>query len=381
MEGLLRAPVVPASSGESPHPPARRRARLSWRLVTLAGIDVRIHVTFLLLIALVALGSTAPGGPGLASGLSWLFALFACVVVHELSHSYVARRNGIPVVSIDLLPIGGVSRMGRLPEDPGVELRMAAAGPAASVALGVVFAAAAALSGAAIWPPSLTGGGLLARLAWANLLLAGFNLLPAFPLDGGRVLRAALEEHRDRAAATHLAARVGRLFAAAMIAGGLLVNLWLVLIGVFIYFGSWAEESATLVHELVKDLRVRDVMIDPGVLLTTTTPAQAVGETVWHSAQREFAVVTPAGAYAGLVSATALLDAEGRATVGEVVSRDAAHLSPGDPLEESGLLSGDVDVAAVVAEGRVVGLARSADAMALAQRLLRSSTAARRRAA
>ena len=195
------------------------------------------------------------------------------------------------------------------------------------------------------------------------------------------MLRAALEEHRDRAAATHLAARIGRLFAAAMIAAGLLINFWLVLIGVFIYFGSWAEESATLVHELVKDLRVRDVMIDPGVLLTTTTPALAVGETLWHSAQREFAVVTPAGAYAGLVSATALLDAEGRATVGEVVSPNAAHLSPGDPLEESGLLSGDVDVAAVVAEGRVVGLARSADAMALAQRLLRSSTAARRRAA
>jgi Zn-dependent protease len=350
-------------------------------LVTLGGIEVRIHVTFLLLVALVALGSTAPGGPGLTSGMSWLFALFACVVLHELAHSYVARRNGIPVVSIDLLPIGGVSRMGRLPEDPGVELRMAAAGPAASIALGALFAAVAVLSGTAMWPPGLYDGGLVARLAWANLLLAAFNLLPAFPLDGGRVLRAVLEAHRDRAAATHLAARVGRIFAAAMIAGGLVVNLWLVVIGVFVYFGSWAEESATLVHELVKDLRVRDVMIEPGVVLTTSTPARAAGETLWRGAQREFAVVTPANAYVGLVSATALLDAERRATVGEVADQAAVQLSPGDPLEESGLLSGDVDVAAVVSEGRVVGLARSADATALAQRLLRASTATGRRAA
>ena len=173
----------------------------------MAGVDIRIHATFLLLVALVALGSTAPEGPGLVASLVWLAAIFTCVVVHELAHSLVARRNGIPIVEIELLPIGGVSKMERSPEDPRVELRIAAAGPAASVALGAVFAGIALLAGVPMWPPTLYGGGFLARLSWVNLLLAGFNLAPALPLDGGRVLRALLEQKTDRQRATHVAAR------------------------------------------------------------------------------------------------------------------------------------------------------------------------------
>ena len=174
--------------------------------------------SFLILVALVALAATEKEGPTLASSTSWLVALFACVVAHELGHSLVARRNGIETVEIELLPIGGISKLARDPEDPGVELRVAIAGPIVSVALGVVFALAAVAARVEMWPPTLYGGGFVARLAWVNLLLAAFNLLPALPLDGGRVLRAMLEQHTDRERATRLAARVARVVAIAMIA-------------------------------------------------------------------------------------------------------------------------------------------------------------------
>jgi Zn-dependent protease len=345
----------------------------------LAGVDLRIHASFLVLVALVALGSTAPEGPGLVAGLAWLVALFACVVVHELAHSLVARRHGIPIVEIELLPIGGVSKMERSPEDPRVELRIAVAGPVASLALAAVFAAVALLVGVSMWPPTLYGGGFVARLSWVNLMLAGFNLLPALPLDGGRVLRAVLEQRTDRQHATHLAARVGRWFAGAMIAAGLLFNLWLLFIGVFVYVGSWAEEAAAMVHERIKDLAVRDVMIQEPIVLPDAMPATRASEAIRRSRQRELPVVDQAGTYVGLVTADALLSAPPGARVAEVTDVAAPTLAPGDLLESSGLLSGLL-AAAVVTDGRVIGLARSADAARVVERMVaQAGTAARPR--
>jgi Zn-dependent protease len=344
-----------------PHGGAPRR-RLSVRLVTVAGVEIRVHATFLALVALVALGSTVPDGPGLFAGLAWLVALFSCVVAHELAHSLVARRNGIPVIEIELLPIGGVSKMARLPDDPQVELRIAAAGPAASVALGAAFASLAVLVGASLWPPTLYGGAWLARLAWVNVILAAFNLLPALPLDGGRVLRAVLEQRSDREQATRTAARVGRFFASLMIAAGVLVNLWLLIIGVFVYLGSVAEEAAATLHGLTKDLRVRDVMIREPIVIVAGTPAGDAAASVWRGAQREFPVVTADGICVGLVTAGMLLDADPATPVGEIADTTAPVLSPDDPLEESGLLDRLPLAAPVVVGGAVVGLARSADA-------------------
>jgi stage IV sporulation protein FB len=345
-----------------------------------AGIDIRIHVSFLLLVVLVAIGSAAPEGPGVVAGLLWLVVLFACVVVHELAHDVVARRHGIEVVEIELLPIGGISKLARPPEDPAVELRIAAAGPAMSLVLGMGFAAAGVLAGVTMWPPTLYGGGFLARLSWVNVLLAGFNLLPALPLDGGRILRAVLEQRTDRERATRAAARTGRLLASLMIAVGVFVNLWLIVIGVFVYVGSWAEEAAATIHERVKGLRVSDVMISDPVVLTQVTPTAAVVEALWHGAQREFPVVTPQGGYAGLVSAQELLEAGPACQVGDVADVAAPTLSPDDAVETSGLLGGELAAAAVVSEGRVVGLARAADAVLVVRGLIGQSSARPREA-
>jgi Zn-dependent protease len=342
---------------------------MSMRVATVAGIQIRIHATFLILVALVALGATAEEGPGLASALIWLAALFTCVVVHELAHSLVARHNGIPIVEIELLPIGGISKMARSPEDPRVELRIAIAGPVVSILLAAVFAGLATLAGVSMWPPTLYGGGFLARLSWVNLLLAGFNLVPALPLDGGRVLRAVLEQRTDRERATRAAARAGRLFASAMIAAGLLFDIWLLVIGVFVYLGSWAEEAAASLHERVKDLRVSDVMIREPVCVSPDASVNELTSGLWSTAQREFPVVAADGTYVGLVSADALLRAAPHALVGAVAGRPAV-LSPGDSLENTGLLSGEVDSAAVVSGGRVVGLARAVDAALVVRQVL-----------
>ncbi len=243
------------------------------------------------------------------SSLSWLVALFACVVAHELGHSLVARRNGIETVEIELLPIGGVSKLARNPEDPRVELRIAIAGPIVSVVLGVVFAFAALAAGVEMWPPTLYGGGFVARLAWVNLLLAGFNLLPALPLDGGRVLRAMLEQHTGRERATRLAARVARGVAIAMIAVGFVLNVWLVLIGAFVYFASSAEEKAATIHERVKDRHVSDVMIQNPICVPPDTPVAQLLGVMSTTAQRDFPVVAADGAYVGLLRAGVLLHA------------------------------------------------------------------------
>jgi len=296
--------------------------------------------------------------------------------VHELAHSLVAIRHGIPIVEIELLPIGGVSKMERNPEDPAVELRIAIAGPAASVALSTFFASAALLARAPMWPPTLYGGAFLARLAWVNLLLAAFNLIPALPLDGGRVLRAFLEERTDRQHATQVAARAGRMFGSAMIAFGLFFDIWLVLIGVFVYFGSWAEESAVVAHELLKGLVVRDVMIRDPLVVRDTMPTSEASEDLWHSAQRDVPVIDGSSSYIGLVTAETLLRAPDGSIVAEVANTHAPVLAPDDPLETSGLLSGDVPAAAVVDAGHVVGLARAQDAALVTRELLRRPTGA-----
>jgi hypothetical protein len=239
-----------------------------------------------------------------------------------------------------------------------------------SIVLGIAFGAAALLAGVSMWPPTLYGGGFLARLSWVNLLLAGFNLLPALPLDGGRILRAELEQRTDRERATRAAARVGRLFATLMMAAGLLVNVWLLVIGVFVYLGSWAEETAATIHERIKGLRVSDVMISDPIVLAQASPTAVVVEALWHSAQREFPVVTEQGGYAGLVTAEALLAAPRGSTVADMTDTSAPTLEPDDEVETSGLLSGEIEAAAVVREGAVVGLARAADAELAARGLV-----------
>ncbi len=346
------------------------RRDLSFPIGRVCGIQLRVHVTFFLIVLLFALGSTAPGGPGLLGGMVWLVIIFTCVLIHELSHSLVARRRGATVKGIVLLPIGGVSQLENLPESPSDEFAIAVVGPLASFAVGAVAAVAAAALKVPLWPIDLYNGPLLPRTAWFNVIIGAFNLLPAFPMDGGRVLRSLLERRMSLEAATRLAARIGRVFAGLMVVGGVFFNIWFVLIGLFVFFGASSEEAATIIHARIKDLLVRDVMVTDPATVDASTPVGYILDMTRHTSQREFPVIE-AGRYVGMAVADALIAVPPQAPVGHVTDRACPAVSPMDPLEKV-----EVEVlgpsgrpaAAVVAEGRVVGLLTQADIGRLVRR-------------
>ena len=186
----------------------------SWKLVEVAGIGVYVHATFLLLIGFVGLSHWRQGQTvdAVLGGVGFILALFACVVLHEFGHALMARRYGIKTRDITLYPIGGVARLERMPDDPRQELRVALAGPAVNVVLATALFAALQLAG--LWRPlgelSVTTGSFLERLMIVNILLATFNMLPAFPMDGGRVLRALLATRMEYTRATQIAATLGQ---------------------------------------------------------------------------------------------------------------------------------------------------------------------------
>src|SRR4026208_1102467 len=188
---------------------------MSWSLpiFRIAGIQLRIHITFLLLIGWLAAGYYAQGGSAMALGrILFVLVLFLCVVLHEFGHAIAAKNFGINTPDITLLPIGGVARLERMPDEPRQELIIALAGPLVNVviALGLFVAGG---SQALLNPSTVEGGGLVAQLLTINIMLVLFNLLPAFPMDGGRVLRALLATRLSYARATQVGATGGQGFA------------------------------------------------------------------------------------------------------------------------------------------------------------------------
>jgi Zn-dependent protease len=221
----------------------------SWRIGSIAGISVYVHWTFLILLAFISFSGLSAGGThGMALELLTILMLFGIVVLHEASHALAARHFGIDTRDITLYPIGGVARLERMPSRPVEEIVVAAAGPAMNVAL----ASAAFLIGQL--PVAAPAAWLLSRLVIINVALAIFNLLPAFPLDGGRVLRALLALRIDYVRATSIAARIGRGMAVLFGILGLFGNPNLLLIAVFVWMAAGSEErQVQLAHAARRD--------------------------------------------------------------------------------------------------------------------------------
>jgi Zn-dependent protease len=222
----------------------RRNVSGSIPVARIGGIEIRMHWSFLVLVVVIVWANMGTGVAAVGASLMWVVAIFASVLIHEYAHCIVARRRGAVVVDILLLPIGGLSQLEKMPERPEDELAVAIVGPLTSLGLATLAMAGGLVVGAHLWPPTLFAGSWFARMAWLNLLLGVFNLLPALPMDGGRVLRAALERHHDRLTATRQAGTIARILAVVMIVGGILYDFWFVLIGIFVYLGASAEEQA-----------------------------------------------------------------------------------------------------------------------------------------
>ena len=223
--------------------------RWSWRLGRLAGIDVKVHATFFLLVAWVGMTYwlAGQGVAGVLSGILFILLFFGCVVLHELGHALTARRFGVETRDIILLPIGGVARLDHIPDKPRQELWIAAAGPAVNVAIATGLFVWLQITGG--WEPlkqmSMTGGATPQKLAVLNVFLALFNLIPAFPMDGGRMLRAVLAMRLEYVQATQMAASIGQGLAYVFGFLGLFTSPLLIIIAFFVWIGVRAPCSAT----------------------------------------------------------------------------------------------------------------------------------------
>jgi Zn-dependent protease/CBS domain-containing protein len=285
----------------------------SLRIGTLFGTEVRVHATFALLILWIALAALMAGGPAAALvNVGFVLALFLCVLAHEFGHVLTARHFGISTPDITLLPIGGMARLERMPEAPGQEIAVALAGPAVNV---VIWAALTLGLGAEARLDSLAAiddpaAGFWARLASVNLFLALFNLLPAFPMDGGRVLRAALAAVTERPRATRIAARTGQGLAFVLGLAGLMAgNPLLVLIGVFVFIAAGAENADVALQEAARDLLARDAMITRFEALAPDDSLEAAAAALIRTTQHEFPVLDPQRQPLGILTRQALFAA------------------------------------------------------------------------
>ncbi|WP_120635237.1 site-2 protease family protein [Ruegeria sp. EL01] len=277
----------------------------SFSLGRLLGSELRVHVTFFLLLAWIGFAAYSSGGwPAAIENLVFVLALFACVVAHEFGHALMARRYGIKTPDITLLPIGGLARLERIPEKPMQEVWVALAGPAVNVAIWVILVIlGAGMPYEAITQIESANVGLLDRLAYVNLLLAAFNMIPAFPMDGGRVFRALLCLRMDRVKATRLAALGGQVVAVGFGFLGLSSgNPILILIAVFVFVAANAESQDVALRSVARRVLARDAMITEFHALSPADTLSTAAQAVIHTTQHEFPVLDADGALLGFVT-------------------------------------------------------------------------------
>jgi Zn-dependent protease len=267
----------------------------SLRIGDVAGIGVYVHATFLILLAWVAIAHYLQRNSlaDAMSGLAFIIILFAIVVLHELGHALTARHFGITTRDITLWPIGGVARLERMPEDPRQELLVALAGPAVNVVLaaGLLFVHLSAASLSTISDVTLVGGHFLAKLFWVNVSLAAFNLIPAFPMDGGRVLRAILAMKGDYVRATQRAASIGQGIAMMLGFFGLFFNPFLVFIALFVWIAAAQESSLVQMKSALGGIPASHAMIREFHTLSVDDPLARAVELTLAGFQQDFPVL------------------------------------------------------------------------------------------
>jgi Zn-dependent protease/CBS domain-containing protein len=341
----------------------------SLKIGSVAGTAVRIHVTFVLLLAWIFGVNYVSGGPQAAwSSLVFLVLLFLCVLLHEFGHIFTARAFGVRTPDVILLPIGGVARLERIPEKPSQEFLVAIAGPAVNV----VIAALLVLLDGANLPmdrlASLAGdsASLADRLATVNLYLALFNLIPAFPMDGGRVLRALLAVRLGYVHATEIAAMIGQWVAFGLGFLGLFGNPLLIFIAIFVYLAASSEAHLVAIRAMSRGVPVTAAMMTQFATLTPDEHVDAAVETLLRTSQGEYPVIDGQGRPLGVLARNDLIRALKErgpdARVGDAMTMQMPTVSKSRCLEDAFRLLQEKSVPAVGvvdAAERLIGLVTS----------------------
>lgn len=346
----------------------------SFKIGRAFGIDVKVHWSFFLLLAFFGFLAYRDSG-SVASALitvGIVVALFLCVLLHEYGHSLVAIRLGSEVQDITLLPIGGLARMKSLPERPIDEVKIAVAGPLVNVVLAPIFYGLALLFGGNLSVPTdiLSGTGSLgqvfAALGTINVALVVFNMIPAFPMDGGRVLRGLLATRLGQVRATDISSTIGQAFAILFILLGFFGNNFLLaIIGFFVFLGASGEAQLVRQKEQMRGLAVADVMGTKG-RTETVTPYHNFGQildSVIHGYQVDFPVVDEEGRLVGIITRNEIMSAAHSparfSSVRDLMKTDFPTISPDADLFTEGqrvLRESGLRALPVVKDGNLVGM-------------------------
>ena len=359
-----------------------KRVRWSLPIGRVFGISLRLHVTFLAFLAFIAYAGFAEAGP---SGAGWAVAMFssifACIALHELGHSVVAQQLGVKVRSITLLPIGGVAALHSMPENPWHEIAITVAGPMVNAAIAcALIPVTGTPSHWLLMSMPHDFHGLLLSLTQANITLFLFNFIPAFPMDGGRLLRAVLALVLPYRRATTIAATVGQGLAILFVVAGLKVSFWFVLIGAFIFLGAEGEERVVRMRSGLRDLRVEDVMSRAVTTLAPSDPVSRAIELIYQTGQDDFPVLEQAK-LVGIVTRPELIAAvnvrQHNVPMSAIMETDVTPVSPQAKLIhacEEIINGANTTAAVVVDDGQLVGMVsrENIDRFLLLQSSLRS---------
>jgi Zn-dependent protease/CBS domain-containing protein len=338
-----------------------RRSKWTWNLGHIAGIELRVHLTLVLLLAWVVVTSavTGAGVGATAIGLALVVSVFAVILAHELGHALVARHFGIGTRDIMLLPIGGISSLERMPESPAQELAVALVGPAVNLAIAGVVWVGIQIAG---------GGAFATQVFWINIALALFNLVPAFPMDGGRALRALLAIGLGRERATDIAAATGKVFAVAFGIFGLFYNPLLILIAVVVWLGATRERALVHLKHALSGVPVSAAMLTRVDSVSPEQPIEDAATLMLQRGQNQIPVVDhgrPVGVLTRGDIASALAKGGPTARIGEGPTHEVVTVEVGDPLDLvlDRLRQTPEAVALVIDHGEAVGMV-TADTLA-----------------
>ena len=336
---------------------------------SIAGTAIKIHITFLMFLVWIFVAGWASGAAEAAmASLIFMVLLFACVLAHEFGHIFTARAFGVATPDVILLPIGGVARLERIPEKPSEEFLIAVAGPLVNVVIALVLMVGmrAHLDAQSLAAVESTSVSLVDRLAEVNLFLALFNLIPAFPMDGGRVLRALLATRLGHVRATEVAASIGQLCAFALGFLGLFTNPLLIFIAIFVYLAASSEAQLVSLRAMSRDVPVSNAMMTEFATLTPEEHIDAAVQTLLRTSQSEFPVVDGDHRLVGLLGRgqiiRALKELGPDAKVGQAMVTEIPTIENRRRLDEAFRLLQEKSapaVGVVDAAGRLTGLVTS----------------------